>query len=385
MKIVDVTTQSFRYQSRTVRDSEGHTHPGQPHEATQHLVTIKTDAGAEGYCFGSTGVRPGPEVIRLLVKPLLVGEDPFDREKIWRHLNAMQRGNRAALTDRIIGVVDQALWDLAGRALDLPVHKLLGGYRTKVKAYASTMCGDELESGLNSPRAYADFAVTCQARGYTAFKIHTRMPPIPGTPNPREDVAICAAVRGAVGPEMALMLDCFHWYTREEAYSIGKELERLNFAWLEEPMDEHNTTSYVWLAENLTIPVVGPESAEGQLYTRAEWIRQRAADVSRAGVADVGGITPVMKIAHLCEAFGVRLELHGPGAGNLQCLAAMGIPGEYYERGLLHPFLDYEVQTPWLKAIDDPLDGEGYVHVSPRPGLGQDVDWDYIREHAVER
>ncbi len=378
MKIVDVTTTSFRYTSRTVRDSEGHTHPGPAHDATQHLVTIKTDDGAEGYCFGAS-----PEVIRHLVKPLIVGEDPFDREKIWRHLSEMQRGNRAALTDRVIGVVDCALWDLAGRALGLPVHKLLGGFRTKVKAYASTMCGDELEGGLNSPQAYADFAVRCKERGYQAFKIHTRMPPIPGTPNPKEDVAICAAVREAVGPDMALMLDCFHWYTREEAYYIGKELERLNFAWLEEPMDEHNVASYVWLAQNLTIPILGPETAEGQLYTRAEWIRQGAADLLRAGVMDVGGITPVMKIAHLCEAFGLRLELHSPGAGNLQCLAAMSIPGEYYERGLLHPFLEYEQQTPWLKTIDDPMDQEGYVHISSRPGLGQDIDWDYIREHTV--
>jgi L-alanine-DL-glutamate epimerase-like enolase superfamily enzyme len=380
MKIVDISTRSFRYTSRTERDSEGHTHPGPEREATQTLVTVKTDDGAEGYAFGAAG-----DVIRGLVKPLILGEDPFDREKIWRHLNEMQRGNRATLTDRVIGVVDLALWDLAGRALNQPVHKLLGGFRTKVKAYASTMCGDELEGGLNSPQAYADFAVKCKEKGYTAFKIHTRMPPIPGTPNPKEDVAICAAVREAVGPDMDLMLDCFHWYTREEAYFIGKELEKLDYAWLEEPMDEHNTASYVWLAQNLTIPVLGPESAEGQLYTRAEWIRQGAADLIRAGVMDVGGITPVMKIAHLCEAFGMRLELHSPGAGNLQCLAAMGIPGEYYERGLLHPFLDYESQSPWLNTIDDPLDDEGYVHISQLPGLGQDINWDYIKGNEVTR
>jgi len=380
MKIVDVTSRGFRYQSKRERDSEGHTHPGPAREATEHLVTIKTDDGAEGYAFGASA-----SVIENLVKPLIVGDDPYDREKIWRHLNEMQRGNRATLTDRVIGVIDLALWDLAGRALKLPVHKLLGGFRTKVPAYASTMCGDELEGGLNSPQAYADFALNCKKRGYKAFKIHTRMPPIPGTPSPKEDVAICAAVREAVGPDMALMLDCFHWYSREEAYYIGKELEKLNYAWLEEPMDEHNTASYVWLTENLTIAILGPESAEGQLFTRAEWIRQGASDLSRAGVMDVGGITPVMKIAHLCEANGVRLELHSPGAGNLQCLMAMGIPGEYYERGLLHPFLDYEEPSPWLNALDDPMDDEGYVHVSDRPGLGQDINWDYIKENATGR
>jgi L-alanine-DL-glutamate epimerase-like enolase superfamily enzyme len=380
MKIVDITSRSFRYQTKRSRDSEGHTHPGPPRDATENLVAIVTDEGAEGYFFGANA-----SVIEGLVKPLIVGEDPYDREKIWRHLNEMQRGNRATLTDRVIGAIDCALWDLAGRALNLPVYKLLGGFRTKVPAYASTMCGDELEGGLNSPQAYADFAIMCKERGYKAFKIHTRMPPILNTPNPKEDVAICAAVREAVGPDMALMLDCFHWYTKEEAYYIGKELEKLDYAWIEEPMDEHDTASYIWLTQNLTLPVLGPESAEGQLYTRAQWIRQGASDLSRAGVMDVGGITPVMKIAHMCEGFGVRLELHSPGAGNLHCLMAMGIPGEYYERGLLHPFVDYEEPNPWLNKLDDPLDDEGYVHISSLPGLGQDINWDYIKANEIKK
>jgi L-alanine-DL-glutamate epimerase-like enolase superfamily enzyme len=90
-----------------------------------------------------------------------------------------------------------------------------------------------------------------------------------------------------------------------------------------------------------------------------------------------------MKIAHLCEAFGMRMEVHGGGVGNLHALCAMGIPGEYYERGLLHPFLDYDRPPPWLHALPDPLDGEGYVHVSSKPGLGQEIDFDYIRAHAL--
>jgi L-alanine-DL-glutamate epimerase-like enolase superfamily enzyme len=316
---------------------------------------------------------------------LIAGEHPFDREKIWRKLAERQRGNRSTLTDGLLSVVDMALWDLAGRALNAPVHKLLGGYRTKVRAYASTFVGDpdEVDGGLNSPRAYAEFALQCRARGYTAFKIHTRQPPIPGTPNPKEDVAICAAVREAVGPDMALMLDPYHNYSRQDAYYIGKELEQLDFAWLEEPMDEHSTSSYIWLAQQLSIPILGPEHAEGGLYTRAEWVRQGAADILRAGAWDVGGITPVMKIAHLCEAFGVPLELHAPGIGNLQCLMAMGIPGQFFERGLLHPFLDYEQGWPWLQSLDDPMDGDGFVHVSDRPGLGQDINWDYIRANAI--
>ncbi|NDF10155.1 MAG: DUF1810 family protein, partial [Proteobacteria bacterium] len=84
------------------------------------------------------------------------------------------------------------------------------------------------------------------------------------------------------------------------------------------------------------------QSPTAKMYTRAEWIMHRASDISRAGVFDNGGITPVMKIAHLCESFRVQVEIHSPGAGNLHALCAMAWPGKYYERGLLHPFIDYE-------------------------------------------
>ncbi len=374
MKISGIELITFRYTSRIGRDAEGHAHPSEPHDAVQTLTRITTDEGADGYCFG--GSR---EMVRL-ANEILVGEDPWDRERIWQRLRQYQRLAKTTLNDHNIGVLDMALWDLAGRATGLPVYKLLGGYRDKVLAYASTMCGDDLPGGLDTPEAYADFAETCQKQGYKAFKLHGWMPPY--GPDPRRDVAACRAVRERVGPDMALMLDCYHDYSREEALYIGRELEKLNFTWLEEPMNEHSISSYVWLTQQLDIPVVGPETAEGKMYTRAEWIVRGASDISRYDVAH-GGITATMKAVHLCEAFGVRLEVHGGGSGNLQVLGAMGIPGQYYERGLLHPFLDYEERTPWLKEVIDPLDSEGYVHISPKPGLGMEIDWDFIAANRI--
>ena len=378
MKVTDVIVQEFSYRSRIVRDSEGHTHPGAEHDATQTLVTIMTDRGAEGYSFGGN-----KGVLEHIVKPALVGEDPLYRERIWQRLRQWQRLHQGTLSDHVLAVVDMALWDLAGRYLDQPVYKLLGGYRDEVPAYASTMCGDELEGGLNTPEAYADFAERCKKQGYKAFKLHTWMPPIPWAPDPKMDVAACRAVRERVGDGMALMVDLFHDYSREEALYIGRQLEKLDFHWIEEPMDEHSISSYVWLSQQLEIPVVGPETAEGKAQTRAEWIVRGASDISRGGVLDVGGITPLMKTVHLCEAFGVRCEVHGGGAGNLHVLGAMGIPGEYYERGLLHPFIDYEQPDPWLKEIVDPVDAEGLVHIPQKPGLGMEIDFDYIKDNAI--
>lgn len=383
MHITDVIVETFHHKTRVIRDADGHAHPllpGTPDlDARQNLLRIRTDEGVEGYAFGVN-----VEAVRQIVKPMLLGEDPFYRERIWQRLKERQRLNMGVLSDKVLSAVDQALWDLAGRALNQPVYRLLGAFRDRVPAYASTMCGDDLPGGLNTAEAYARFALACQARGYTAFKMHTWMPPLPGAPDVRRDLIACAAVREAVGPEMVLMLDSFHYYSREEAFRLGRGLEKLDFYWLEEPMDEHSTASYTWLAQQLDIPICGPETAEGKMQTRAEWIMRGAADISRGGVGDLGGITPLVKTAHLCEAFGMRMEVHGSGAANLHVLCAMGIPGEFYERGLLHPFLDYDATPPWLYAPQDPLDADGCVRISSEPGLGWQINFDYIKDNRCD-
>jgi len=168
LKIKDICTISFRYRSRIVRDEEGHSHPGPEHDAIMTLTEIVTDEGEEGYCFGGS-----PEANRIL-KGILVGENPLDRERIWQKMSRARWLYRNILTDRAISTIDLALWDFLGRYLDLPVCKLLGGYREKVLAYASTMCGDDIPGGLETPEAYADFAEKCKKEGYKAFKIHSQ-------------------------------------------------------------------------------------------------------------------------------------------------------------------------------------------------------------------
>ena len=379
MKIVAVNVEKFHYRSKIVRDSDGHGHPGAEQDAVQSLLTIETDDGASGHYFGA--VETG--AIEHIVAPVLIGEDPFYRERIWHALKERQRLNLSALPDRVLTGVDLALWDMAGRVLGQPVHRLLGAARDKVPAYASTMVGDDLQGGLDTPEAYARFALACKERGYPAFKLHTWQPPLPGAPSVKRDLAACAAVREALGPDVPLMLDPFHYYSRLEALELARGLEALHFLWMEEPMDEHSMSSFVWLCEQTSLPICGPETAEGKMYARAEWIMAGACDMVRGGVGDVGGITPLVKIAHLAEAFGMNMEVHGGGVGNLHVLCAMATPGLYYERGLLHPFVDYDAPPPWLNESVDPMDDEGYVHVSPKPGLGMDINFDYISDNRV--
>jgi L-alanine-DL-glutamate epimerase-like enolase superfamily enzyme len=383
MKITDVTVQRFTYISKIVRDTDGHGHaapPGHEHEAIQTLLTISTDEGISGYHVGV----PNPATIENVVKPYLVGQDPLYREKLWHGLKERQRLNLATLADRVLTAVDLALWDLGGKIAGLPVHKLLGAARDKVPAYASTQVGDDLPGGLDTPEAYARYAIWCKERGYPAFKLHTWQPPLGGAPSVKRDIEACAAVREAVGPDYPLMLDPFHYYSRLEALELANGIHKLGFLWMEEPMDEHSMSSYVWLCEQTALPICGPETAEGKMHVRAEWIKAGACDMVRSGVGDVGGITGLIKCVHLAEANGLNVEVHGGGVGNLHVLGAMYLPGLYYERGLLHPFIDYDEPPPWLNRPVDPMDDEGFVHISPEPGLGYDINWDYINSNLVD-
>ena len=376
MKIVDVSVRVFQHTSKIVRDSDGHQHPGAAHRVRQALLTITADDGSQGHCFSPTEVVR-PHLVDGFVKTVLLGQDPFDRERLWQGLAHWQRGSTGQLGDRTLAIVDMALWDLAGRKLGVPVYKLIGAYRDKVPAYASTMCGDEEPGGLATPDDYARFAESLLARGYKAIKLHTWMKPVSFAPDPKMDVKACAAVREAVGPDVSLMLDAYHGYSRSDALWLGREIQKLGYDWYEEPMNEFSISSYAWLAANLDIPVLGPETADGKFHTRAEWIRAGACDITRTGVMDVGGIGPSLKIIHLAESFGMDCEVHGGGPGNLT-LCAVQRNGRWYERGMLHPFLDYDEVPEYLHARADAMDNEGFVHMPQLPGLGDDIDFDYI-------
>lgn len=381
MKIEEIKVTVFTYTSHTVHDTDGHTHPGDPHESRQAMITITDDEGNSGRSFGAVeSLRP--HLIENYVKKVLMGEDPMDREKLWLGLARWQRGSGEQLTDRTIASVELALWDLAGNALNTPVWKLLGGYRDKVPAYGSTMCGDEMENGLATPEDYGKFGEWLIERGYKAIKLHTWMPPVSWAPSVKMDIKACTAVREAVGPDVPLMLDANHWYSRTEAYELGKGIQDLGYYWYEEPMDEHSYSSYKWLADNLDIPVLGPEYMEGKFHTRAEWIAGGVCDIARTGVMDVGGIGPSMKIAHLAESFNMDAEIHGGGAGNLAVLGAIS-NARWYERGLLHPFVDYDQAPEYLNSIVDEMDSDGNIHMPTTPGLGQDINFDWISGHTV--
>jgi L-alanine-DL-glutamate epimerase-like enolase superfamily enzyme len=293
----------------------------------------------------------------------------------------------ANLPEHVASVVDNALWDLAGRAVGLPVYKLMGGARDTVKAYASTY------PNIGVPRVYAEHALACKAQGYVAYKIHPHYfwDPATGTPTPGRPSNIAAdletinLVREAVGPDHVLMYDPWGTYmSMEEAIKVGRELERLDYLWYEHPMPEYRVESYVRLCRELTIPILSPEIAAGGVFTRAEWILRGAGDMTRIDVMR-GGVTGARKTTVVAEAFGLRCEIHMAGWGNLQVLGATPEDtSEYYEKGLMAPGVDIDAPLGYLRSIPDGIDADGRVHLPRGPGMGYDIDWAYIEDNLVD-
>jgi len=383
MKITDVKVISFKGKSRFSATKWGYEVWGEEHDEVQRILKIETDEGAEGFFTGDNMylVPPPPEAIEQLVKPLLIGEDPLDRELLWQWMMGHH-----GISEAVIGAVDCALWDLAGRSAGVSVAQLLGGYRDKVKAYASTA------PNLGSPEVYAAHAVEMKKRGYTAYKVHANIywdpekeEPAPGKPAfPEADLEICRAVRDAVGNDMVLMLDPYGIYTLEESLYVGREIEKLDFYWFEHPMDERKTEPYRKLTEALDIAILGPETEPGSLYTRAEWAMQHASDMGRIDTS-FGGITGVRKALGFYESIGMQCELEFVGFANLALFGSTSEETcEYYERGLLRPDEDYDSIVPsYLRQPCDPMDENGFVSIPQGPGLGIEFDWDYVNANLV--
>ena len=382
-KITDVEVISFRMPTSSQGTKWGYGEVSAEHNGVQSITRISTDSGAVGYStggvhsyfYGATSAE-----VESVIKPMLVGQDPWDRELLWNWM-AQHRG----ISEGLLGNIDSALWDLAGRASGVSVAKLLGRARTKVKAYGSTA------PNLGGPDVYARLARACKIRGYQAFKVHAyifmdprTMTPTPGKPaSPREDVEICEAVRDAVGPDMMLMHDPWGVYSYQEAVYVGRELERLGFYFYEHPMDERRTEPYRRLCQELDIPVCSPELTDGMHYSRAEWLLQKASDIGRIDV-NFGGITACKKAVDMYESFGVPCEMHVGGHGNAAILGATTEETcEFFERGLLYPGVDYDVPPLYLNTPCDPMDEHGFVHLPDGPGLGFDFNWDYINDNRI--
>lgn len=345
---------------------------------------ILTDEGVEGNAFVS---GPGPagdvlcaNLIRLL-KPILMGRDPLDIGAIW----ADMWKRRAFANVMAIGAVDVALWDLAGKVAGLPVHRLLGTCRAKVPAYISSWVH-------RTPQDYADEVAHYRADGWPGYKLHPltqrRMFGLEPGMDVRVDIDTCTRVRDAAGDDMLLMLDSAWAYTYAEALRVGLAIQDLAYHWYEDPLAADDLYGYRNLKQHLRIPIVATEITEGGLHAMPAWITERATDVLRGDVILKGGITPLMKIAHLADAFHLNCEVHDGfnALGNAACLNVVcAITNcEMFEVITINQTGAYGIDH-LNYGLAEPIefDADRNVLAPTRPGLGYAIDWDLINANVI--
>jgi L-alanine-DL-glutamate epimerase-like enolase superfamily enzyme len=365
MKITDVTLTLFAWDDIPATRYAAHT--GRFGGGSQlGLLTIRSDQGIDGNAFlGSayhSAAHDGPGLIQYL-KPIVMGQNPLERERLFQ---AMWKRSRTA-SIRAIGAVDIALWDIAGKAAGLPIHQLLGSYRASVPAYASSQVHD-------SPAAYVDQVAQFKAAGWSAYKIH---PP----QNWRDDIKVCEAVRRAAGNDYTLMLDSVWAYEYEVALRVGRAIEDLGFYWYEDPLADQDLYNCAKLHEKLDIPLMATEYPAAGLDSYAPWILQRATDFLRGDVAVKGGITTLIKTAHLAEAFHMKYEVHH-GGNSLNNFANLHVIMAIKNCEFFEVLLPDGAQKYGL-AQDIAVDAKGLVHAPTGPGLGAAIDFALIKRKTV--
>ena len=330
------------------------------------LLRLRTDEGIEGHAFLGSAMNPATMDGQALIthlKPLLLGKNPLDRERLNQLIWSRQRSAGV----RPIGAVDVALWDLAGKAYGQPIHRLLGTYRESIGAYASSAV-------LSSPEAYAEEAAEFKANGWAAYKIH---PPTRW----REDIKVCEAVRRGVGDDYTIMLDSTWSYDFPAAVRVGHAIEELSYHWYEDPLADQDIYNYVKLKPKLHIPVMATEYPITGYDSYAPWIMLQATDYLRGDVAVKGGITTLVKTAHLAEAFRMNYEVHH-GGNSLNNVANLHVMMAIQNAEFFEVFLPDAAHKYGL-VRDIEIDRDGCAHAPTAPGLGADIDFDLIERKKV--
>jgi len=344
---------------------------------TRYAVTVSTDNGLRGeyvtHWVGSSAALGQT----LMLAPLLLGREAEERQGLYDDLK-----REARQFDHMgHGPLDIALWDLAGKKLNASVGELLGGYRKRLPAYASTYHGDH-NGGLSNKEAYGAFAQQCYELGYRAFKIHGW-----NEGDRHIEAENVLHVRKQVGDRMELMIDpACELRTFADALYVGRACDEANYFWYEDPFRDAGTSAFAHkkLREMLRTPLLLTEHIRG-LEPKADFIIAGGTDFVRVDPEYDMGITGAMKIAHLAEAFGLDAEVHAPGPAHRHCMAAMR-NSNYYEVALVGPDCPNAIPPVYKCGYSDQLEAvgrDGCFEVPTGPGLGVQYDWEFIAKNRV--
>jgi D-galactarolactone cycloisomerase len=381
LRIIDVRTTLLRYPCDRPIASAG----GVLQERPALLVEVVIDEGVVG--IGEAGVG-SKALIDGELKPFLIGQDPLQIEWIWQSLfHRFGRAGRRGLVLNALGGIDVALWDILGKVTGRPVYQLLGAYQNRLPAYASAGFYQE-GKGIAELQAEVTVAVH---DGFRAFKMKVGRARriVPGTPahwpgadelvaSEDVDVARVAAVREALGPDGALMIDANCAWTRNQAIRFAAAVERYDIFWIEEPVEMADHAGSAMVAAATAIPIAGYETEVG-LDGFSRLIAARAVDIAQPDVAWSGGISECRRIAALAQAHHLAFAPHCFSSAVLLA-ASLHLAASLPNCTLIeidrnpNPLRDQLLRQPIVVR-------DGMIQVPEGPGLGIELDRDVIETY----
>ncbi|RAK09733.1 galactonate dehydratase [Halanaerobium saccharolyticum] len=346
------------------------------------FLKISTDQGLSGW--GEPVVEGKAETVKAAVKEMedyLIGKDPLKIEDIWQTLyrGAFYRGGPVLMS--AIAGIDQALWDIKGKYLDQPVYQLLGGkVRDKVRVY-SWIGGDRPDNVAQAAKEKND-------AGFTAVKMNgtEELHYIDSYKKVDQAVARVAAIRDQLGPDFGIAVDFHGRVHKGMARILFKELEPFRLMFIEEPVLSENIEALATM-DTFGIPIALGE----RLFSRWDYkkvFELNKVDIIQPDLSHAGGISEVRKIAAMAEAYDTAVAPHSP-LGPINLAASLQIDavtpnvfiqeqslGIHYNQG--NDLLDYLVNKEVFKYK------AGYAEIPDSPGLGIEIDEDFVRSKAKE-
>lgn len=359
MKIVSVEAESYLIPVELPRFAE-------PEISDCVVCTIQTDEGITGIGATHRANRFAcRESIRRDLGPFIIGKDPFSTERLWDDL--FWKFNQRRMTGvwtAAMSALDIALWDIKGKALGLPVYKLLGDYSGDVTTYCTFGMLEYSREEL------AEIAAELVQSGWDKLKMKVC---IENSRNIPEDAARVKAVREAVGEDVEIMMDANHLFDLIQARELARLCEPFGVKWFEEPVQGNDIKDLLTLRASTSIPIAAGQQ-EGMRWRHRDLIAGGAVDIAQPDVVFVGGYTEGLKVAHLAQAYNVPVATHGWPHLNMHLAGAIANSWR----------LEYHLGPANLAQKlfkNPPVPEKGILHIPDKPGLGLDLDEEGIRPH----